>query len=367
MIQRRQFLSAATLGTAAMVVPNPLGLLAHPATGLARPEPTTDLKWQCQIIETLASGRDFRRPVVTGVSLQPGGTLISIVGDNHRVGIYNTIDNRFDTNLEQHSDWVRTSQFSPNGQQLATAGNDRTLLLWNTNDWTEPTHRLRHPEAIINAKFSPDGRRLATVGFEPLLRIYDAQTAEVATQFRCACNDNHAVAFSRDGSEIAAAGRCGNIRVWNLNTGQQVGQFKIHRNRIRSLEYLVDGRILSAGDDQLIKITDPRNANQVVSFPRQACKLYAIQTLDGGILATAGSDNEIRIWQLNDQSLIGSLKGHTGTVSCLDFADSRLVSGSYDTHARLWSTEQYTSAPEGRQTQNPTGFNNPAGWNPVLK
>jgi WD40 repeat protein len=75
------------------------------------------------------------------------------------------------------------------------------------------------------------------------------------------------------------------------------------------------------------------------------------------LVATGGSDNRIHVWNLSTLQEIGTLNGHTGTVSCLDYSKSRLVSGSYDTHVRLWSTEQNTSVPEQRHTQNRDGWN----------
>lgn len=351
MIQRRQFLGSAAAFCASLS----LSRFADAA------EVSTDLKWQCEIIETVPTARELRRPVVTGVSLQPHGRLLAIVGDDHCVSIYNTAERTFENHLKAHTDWVRTSRFSPNGSQLATAGNDRTLQIWNSSDWSEPAITRRHPEAIIHAAFSPDGSKLATVGFERTARVYNLSDGQVANQLTCACADNHAVSFSTDGSKLAAGGRCGTIRVWDLLSNQMTGEYKVHRNRIRSIEFMTDGRIVSAGDDQLVKITDPDNLALGIAFPRHASKLYAVQLLPGGLLATAGSDNQIHVWQLSDQTEIGCLKGHTGTISCLDYSGNRLVSGSYDTHVRVWRTDQYTSAPERRQTQFQTG------WNPTLK
>ena len=93
------------------------------------------------------------------------------------------------------------------------------------------------------------------------------------------------------------------------------------------------------------------------SFPRHASKLYATALLSDGLMATAGSDNRIHIWQLSNLQEAGTLNGHTGTVSCLDYSGGKLVSGSYDTHVRLWSTEQHTSVREQRHTQLLDGWN----------
>ena len=83
------------------------------------------------------------------------------------------------------------------------------------------------------------------------------------------------------------------------------------------------------------------------------------------MLATGGSDNHIHVWQLDQLLELGPLKAHTGTVSCLDFAAGKLVSGSYDTHVRVWQTEAHT-APAQRQTKL-IGETEQNGWSQRIK
>ena len=55
-------------------------------------------------------------------------------------------------------------------------------------------------------------------------------------------------------------------------------------------------------------------------------------------LATGGSDNVIRVWDIQSRTVIKELKGHTGSVAALacNRAGTTLVSGSYDTTLRIW-------------------------------
>ena len=56
-------------------------------------------------------------------------------------------------------------------------------------------------------------------------------------------------------------------------------------------------------------------------------------------MATSGSDNEIRLWDLAKRQQTARLDGHTGSVSALAFDRGLLVSGSYDTTVRLWKID----------------------------
>lgn len=60
----------------------------------------------------------------------------------------------------------------------------------------------------------------------------------------------------------------------------------------------------------------------------------------GNTLVSGSVDTTIKIWNLNSKQCISTLKGHTGTVRCLDFdlQKKRIVS-SHDGSIKLWDLE----------------------------
>ncbi len=354
MIQRRQFLAtAAGLTTAAVLTRK------GRADAVGR-----NLNWYCDTIETVAHTKSHRRPVVTGVALQKTGDLLAIVGDDHYVCIYDLLQKKITQHSKHHQDWVRASQFSPDGKRLATAGNDRKLIITDVDDIAHPVIEKRHPEAIIALAYSNDGSKLATVGFERKLRIYDAKTGQRIAEQNCDCTDNRCVAFSADDQMIAVGGRSGKIKVWLTDGMNEIATYKKHRQRVRSIAFTANDQILSAGEDQVIKLTDPRDPDAAKETQRLGAKLFATQIIDRGFFATGGSDNHIHIWNTSAMAALGSLTGHTGTVSCLDAKENMLVSGSYDASVRIWRTEMDSSAmklPVGEDRHTKL----PAGWNPT--
>jgi len=351
MIQRRQFLTtAAGFATAAIFASH------SRADAVGR-----NLNWYCDTIQTLAHTKSHRQPVVTGVALQKTGDLLAIVGDDHYVCIYDLAEEKFTQHSKHHQDWVRTSMFSPDGKQLATAGNDRNLVITDVTDIDRPVLEKRHPEAIIAIAYSNDGSKLATVGFERKLRIYDAQSGKRIAEQNCDCTDNRCVAFSADDKMIAVGGRSGAIKVWSTDDMAEVSTFKKHRRRVRSVSFTADNKILSAGEDQVVRLTDPRNSSTSKETARLGAKLFATHIIEHGFFATGGSDNHVHIWNTDTMVALGSLIGHTGTVSCLDAKENTLVSGSYDASVRVWKTEMDSSAMivpvvEERQTRLPEGW-----------
>ena len=251
--------------------------------------------------------------------------------------------------IDAHRDWVRSAVYSPNGKQLATGGNDRAIRIWSNASYETPSLTRNLDAAVIKLAYSHDSMMLASVGFEKEMRVYDAQTGRVAHRIDCACPDNHAVAFSLDDKLIAAGGRCGTVRVWDVASGKMVSEVKAHRRRIRSLEFSELGQLISASDDQMVKVIDPKTGEVDSSLPRSTAKLFSAKLLPGGLIAVGGTDNMIRIWNLGAQSEIGMLRGHTGTVSSMDAAPGILVSGSFDTQVRVWHLAAVPGQPAERR------------------
>ena len=298
------------------------------------------INWHSTPVQTEAIGTNQKPPVLTGVSLQQEGMLVAMVGDDHVVNLFDRGTGKFDRQLIEHTDWVRTAKFSPDGTKIATGGNDRRLIVWDIAGTGRPSVIGEHPAAIVDVAWSPDGTKLATVGFENKLRIYSTETSQEINALSTSCEDLRTVAFSPDSGSVAVGGRNGKVEIWNVGTGQQTTAIQIHKRRIRCITFSNNNELLTCGDDSVVRVTDLTDTTNIRSLPRHGGKLFSLCTMQGGLLATGGSDNTIYIWDLSDLKQIGTLAGHNGTVTSLDFKDNVLASASYDTRVRLWTTEK---------------------------
>ena len=110
-----------------------------------------------------------------------------------------------------------------------------------------------------------------------------------------------------------------------------------HRLRIRGLAFTQnDQQIVTGSEDRTVRIWNWQTDEQVTTLPPQSSKILALVSCGPQLVATAGTDNLIHLWDLTARRDLGQLPGHTGSVSALAYRDGVLVSGGYDTFVRIW-------------------------------
>ena len=135
------------------------------------------------------------------------------------------------------------------------------------------------------------------------------------------------------------AGRSGQIRVWSTSDWQVVLEIDADQQRLRNLAYSPDGaKLAAAGDGRRIGLWDARSGKLLHRLTAKPAKIMSLAFCGDDLLATGGSDNTVRIWDLTKPAERWSLPGHSGSVAALacDPQTGVLASGSFDTTIRVW-------------------------------
>lgn len=113
-----------------------------------------------------------------------------------------------------------------------------------------------------------------------------------------------------------------------------------HSNDVNSVALSPDGRLIaSAGEDNVVKLWDAATGKLIRNLEGHTDFVRAVAfSPDSKTVASGGRDRIIKLWDTRTGKLIRGLRGHSDMVSSLCFSrdGSTLVSGSWDESVALW-------------------------------
>ncbi|MBL8751285.1 MAG: serine/threonine protein kinase [Planctomycetes bacterium] len=270
-----------------------------------RKRPSVDTR--SSVLDALGSGyatRELRghHQVLAAEWSRDGRTIVT-TGDDGKAILWDAATGARRAVLEGASrHWVVAAVFFPDGERLATAGSDGTVRLWRATDGS-PLATWRNDGAVRSLALDATGALLLLTSHSGPTGPSTAQVWDVATGRRIAAVEHSQLGIV---AALAPNGRCaaswggerGDVRLWDTGTSVVVARLGGHHHRVQAIQF----------------------------------------SPDGSLVATAGMDGAIRVFSAPDGALLAEAR-HSDAVDCLAFSadGTRLLSGSRDTTARLWS------------------------------
>lgn len=196
------------------------------------------------------------------------------------------------------------------------------------------------------------------------VRSWSLDTGELLDTFSAGDNEVvYSVAISPDGETVASGGSkvpvnpndIATIKIWNLRTGELMRSIPAHGSSAEPATFSPDGQtLISIGGykDNLIKFWNVRDGS-LVNTIQDGIPISVAISPDGQTLAIGDWNNFIRVWDLNSNSPIRTLSGHSEQVRTLAFTPDgqTLISGSMDQTIKVWrlSTGELLRTLEGHE------------------
>ena len=103
--------------------------------------------------------------------------------------------------------------------------------------------------------------------------------------------------------------------------------------------------IFAAGGDEKIINLFSNSLEHMGYFSGNKYWIQCLCAISNKILASGSRDNTIKIWNIEDRSIMSTLSGHTAAVSALCYVkEGVFVSGSYDHSLIIWSKSRPESS-----------------------
>jgi WD40 repeat protein len=312
---------------------------------------------------------------VRGVALSADGQLLVSGSEDGTVRLWEASTRRVLTILEGHTGQVWGVALSADGHLLASGSEDGTIRLWESSTGRVLATLQGHTHAgagragaVWSVALSADGQLLASGGFDGTVRVWAASPESgwrlVATL------EGHTsavwgVALAADGQLLASGSGDGTARLWEASTGRLLATLHGHTSGVWSVALAADGRLLASGSgDGTARLWDvsaslergrpfaERSADSGSSpaAPPSGGRLLATLqghtsvvrgaalSADGQLLASAGFDGAVRLWEASTGRPLATLLGRTDGVRAVALAaDGQLLaSGSLDGAVRVW-------------------------------
>jgi len=234
--------------------------------------------------------------------------------------------------------------FSPDGNLVVSKTETEGLRVWRfVPEGLLEIITVPGPARV--AFFSPDGR-LVTVSQDATVRFWDitpAGNAELTAITGGGVFDGliKDAVFMAGGAQLVTVGNDGLIRLWDTRTWEEVQQIQAHDDGLATAAISTDNRYLAVGIDRegeaLTQIWDTADWQLLhVLAGHEPMPGYFKGIMDvafspgGELLATAGADSLVNIWDITSGERLFTLDGHEGgwVLQVAFSADGKLLATS---------------------------------------
>jgi WD40 repeat protein len=289
------------------------------------------------------------------LAVSKNGVLVAVGGDDLTVRVYQFADGKLLAAIKAPAP-VSGLAFSPTNQTLVAACADKTVQTWNVlynpgqpipANFGKPIQSYAHEGAATAVAFAPDSATFYTASADKTVRAWKTPSEGPTKNFGHP-NLVDAVAFNPAGTQLATGCHDGKLRIFDLAKGQAIKEINAHPTPMTTAIYCIawsaDGKqILTGGQDRSLKLWDAAAGTLVREFKPYSDKDLALPVLSGSVVGLLGTPAGHRSLLAASALIPGKPKkvqnGHRDSVFCLAFSPDgkTIASGGSDQAIKLWN------------------------------
>lgn len=174
----------------------------------------------------------------------------------------------------------------------ATGGEDGVIRFWK--DPENPKEYPQHRGPVYDFVFTHCGQMCASAGADHQVKLWKTEDGFLLLAYEV--NGARRIAFANDDFCLATASKDGLLRLWSMNSGRPTLTLRGHSGAIHSIKFCPKtGRIVSAGEDQSLRVWDWQGKNQDADK-----RVYASPSPTDALRF----DNDFHWQSLGDQSVV---------------------------------------------------------------
>jgi len=292
----------------------------------------------------LASGKEISRLLghrdrVRTVGSSSDGRFHGTVSNDCTVRIWSAVDQSYLPLLEGHVDAVNAIALHTDGTLLVSASADGTLRLWNRTTGQQVSAWMAHHKGATCLSFSPNHRFIVSGGNDHVVRLWLCNDGTEVKQFSGHKNSITSVMFDAEGKFLATGSHDKTCRIWQVHSGKLQQCLTGHADTVTSVLFQSkEDLIATAGADHTIRFWRFHDGAESYQLRTQSVIVAMTFSSDGLLLAGAGDDGMVYVWNVTTGQILQTLKHNERPIHAIAFSgnDQQLLVGDNQGHALLW-------------------------------
>ncbi len=311
-----------------------------------------------------AAPEAYRGPVpLTAMQFSADGNQLFVAG-YHEITVWNPADGALIRRIGNLPQRIFSIALSKDGTQLAVAGGTPgkigELRIIDIASGQLIKVLSTSVDVLFDAQYSPAGDQIATAAADGSIRVFDVASGEQKLLVSSHADWVFAIAWNADGTRLASGSRDKTAKVFDSKTGDLMITYSGHNQPVRGIMFHPDGaEVYSASSDSKVhrwKIADAAKVGES-GFGGEVYRLVPA----GEFFFTSSSEKKVRQFKAKDQQQVRELPPmEDWALSCaVHIPTGKIAGGSFSGEVKIWKLDDGSLLKEFRASPGWTGPKKP--------